>query len=325
MDWYEELVGDYFAWLLRRGRSANTVKAWRAPLRDFGRWLAGAGVTHPLQLQRRHVEGWQDDVGRRPRSPRTAIGAAVALRGLLRYAELERDELGIAPGLVWRVVTPKTPDYLPRPLPRNDVQAALRYFARPTKNLVFLRDRALFATLLTSGARISEALQMRRDQVEHRGPIVVVQKGNREKLLVISDTARAWIEQYLRVRGRDDEPALWIRETGPGITRERRRRAISQDAVNMRWARLARKLRIRRFTSHQLRHTAGTELLERGARDVEVASVLGHANMNMIRRYALVREEQRQQLVNGLDALMPTGTNGRIVGFRRPRRRRGRR
>lgn len=322
MNWYEELVRDYLNWLLRRGRSPRTIETWRPPLRDFGRWLLGQHVLQPDALTRFHIEGWQDLVRVRSRSPRTAMGAATALKGLLRYAELERHELGLRPGLVWRVVMPKAPEYLPRPLERDDVQTVLRYFARPTRDLVFLRDRALFATLLTSGARISEALQMRVDQVARRGAIVVMQKGSREKRLVISETARTWIEQYLRVRGPDREPALWIRETGPGIARGRRRAPISQDAVNMRWSALAEQLGIPHFTSHQLRHTAGTELLDQGARDVEVASVLGHANLNMIARYALVRETRRQQLVDGLDALMPAPAGGgQIVGFRRPRRR----
>jgi site-specific recombinase XerD len=326
VDWYDELLADYFAWLLRRGRSPNTVAVWRSSLRSFGRWIAAERVADPGQLGRRHIEEWQDHERARVGSPRTAIGAATALRGLLRYAELEREELGIQPGLVWRVAMPKSPEYLPRPLEREEVVACLRYFARPTNDLVFLRDRALFMTLLTSGARISEALQMRVESLGGRLPIVVLQKGNREKRLVLSETAHAWIEQYMRARGTDDQDALWIRQVGPGAGAGRL--PLSQEAVNERWASLARHLGIRRFTSHQLRHTAGTELLEQGARDVEVASVLGHANLNMVARYAKVREKRRQELVNGLDALMPAppaGSTGQIVRFRRPRRPGGRR
>lgn len=321
MDWYDGLLRDYLAWLLRRGRSPRTIATWRTPLRDFGRWLRGQHVVSPEALGRSHIEGWQDSIRERGRSPLTAVGAATALKGLLRYAELEREELRIQPGLVWRVVSPRVPEYLPRPLELEDVQQVLRYYARPTRDLVFLRDRALFAVLLTSGARISEALQMRVDQVARRGPIEVLQKGGRQKRLVISETARTWVEQYLRVRGVDQEPALWIREVGPGVSRRRPRAPISQNAVNLRWHALAEELGIPHFSSHRLRHTAGTQLLEQGARELEVASVLGHANLNMIRRYVLVQEGRRQELANGLDALMPVPlSTGRIVGFRRPRR-----
>jgi len=321
--WYDGLLRDYLAWLLRRGRSPRTIATWRTPLRDFGRWLQGQHVLHPEALNRLHIEGWQDSIRERGRSPLTAVGAASALKGLLRYAELEREELGIQPGLVWRVVSPRVPEYLPRPIELEDVRTLLQHYARPSRDLVFLRDRALFAVLLTSGARISEALQMRVDQFARRSPIEVLQKGGRQKRLVISETARTWIEQYLRVRGSDEETALWIRELGPGISRGRPRAPISQNAVNLRWHDVAQQLGIRHFTSHRLRHTAGTQLLEQGARELEVASVLGHANLNMIRRYVLVQEGRRQELANGLDALIPAAPAeaGRIVGFRRPRRR----
>lgn len=294
--WYARLVADFERWLARKGRSTNTIETWRSPLRRFGRLLELAGVQDASGLSRGHLEAYQDQ--QTARRPNTQLVAATALRAFLRYLELEREDAGLPPGLSLRVVMPRQEEVLPRPLDPRDLQRILAWYSRPTRQLEVLRDRALFMTLLTSGARINEALQMTVAMIL-RGPIEVVQKGNRSKRLVLSTTARSWVEAYLRARGRDGHPELWVQLRADGT-----RPAMAEHNVNRAWQRLARRLDVPRFTSHQLRHTTATELGERGVGDADVAAVLGHANLSMLRRYRQVRESRRQAAVDLLDQLL---------------------
>jgi integrase/recombinase XerD len=207
--------------------------------------------------------------------------------------------------------TPAIPETLPRALEPHELAAILAYYTAAPRDVVHLRDRALFWFMLTTGARISEVLQVDVAQVE--GAMIVVQKGRREHRLVMSERARGWVLEYLKARGRDPEAALWV-HLGP-----RGRHRLRSDQVNEIWARLARKLRIRHFSSHALRHSGATELHEHEVGDDDVRVHLGWRSSAMMARYLKVRDRRRQELVDRLDDLIPE------MPPEPPRGRRGRR
>lgn len=311
--WWVELSGAWRRSLERRGRARNTVRTYTWVLGHFGAFLEAEAVQEAADLVPPLLHRWQDSLA--GYEPHSRSVAASCLRGILRWAA--REQLGVQPGL-WEHVDPvEVPEDLPRALEPAALRAILEHYAAPRRDLAYMRDRALFLVLLTTGCRISEALQVDVQQLQ--GRIVVRQKGGRQHLIVMSARAREWVSQYLRVRGRDDERALWIRP-GP-----RGRHRLRREEANATWRQLAERLRIPAFSAHALRHTGATELLEHGATEVDVAQHLGHRGLGTVHRYAKLRAERRQELVDRLDDLVPPAPQhggGPAAADRRARRRR---
>jgi len=272
--------------------------------------LDDEGVTDPTLLSREHLQRWQDSlidvVG--PKSQSVYVGA---IRGLLRWAGREDR---VAPGLADWLEPVEVPDHEPLVLEPEQLRAVVTKYSHPYGDLVYFRDRALFWFLVTGAARISEALQLDRRQIDQRR-WVVRQKGGGEKALVISALARQWLEQYLQVRGRDEEPALWI-HVGQKIGRRR----LQRQEANRIWKRLCSDLGILPFTSRYLRGTSATELNELDNTAIDVAHHLGHRGLATVMKYAKLRDRRRQNMVDGLDQLVPPPPPARRGHHRRSRK-----
>lgn len=295
--WYQDLASAWFRSLRRRGRSPGTGRTYRWMVRDFGLWLEHCRVEDPDHLVVEVVYSWQDTlIERRLSASSRSVGAA-AIRGLLRWGA--REKLGIPQGL-WEHIDPvSVPEVEPRALEPDHLALLMRHYATTARTLEQLRDRALFLFLLTTASRISAALSVTRDQVTIRGPIVIRQKGGSEHTLLPSSVARRWLDEYLAARGRDDQPALWIRI---GV---RGRHPLSMRDANDIWAGVAEQLRLPRFTNHVLKHTGVTELGDRGYSDAEIAKHAGWKGTAMVARYRKLRAARRQQMVDDLDQLVP--------------------
>lgn len=293
--WFRSLGADWFRALARQRRSTETVATYTTPLRNLGTWLEDAGVAAPDQLDRGHLQRWQDSLIGRV-SPKSQSLYATAIRGILRWGAREGR---LPPGLADWIEVVDVPQSEPLVLEREQLDAVMERFQGPKGDLQYLRDRALFWFLVTSSARISEVLRLDLDQVDRRRWIVV-QKGGSEKTLIISTVARAWLAAYLQARGKDAEPALWI-YVGPIVGRRR----LTRTDANRIWKRICRELGIPAFTSRWLRGTSATELDQLGNTPIAVAKHLGHRDLASVMKYVELREKRRQSMVDGLDQLVP--------------------
>src|SRR5581483_5407479 len=284
---WDHLLGDFEANMVTRRRSPGTIKGYRWALEDFLRFLTEEGVAGPAELQFEHVEAWQQALGRRV-SPGSQRLAATAIRQFLRWGIRRR--IGWSSELPEFVVDVEEKRKDPRPLEPEHLSRILAYY-RPRQlnaSIAHMRNRALFCYLLATAARVSEALQVTRNEAERA---IIVQKGGTEKILEVGPSVLAMIQDYLNRRD-DDNPYLWVTHT-PGD--DLGPRPLKADGVREIWKGLARKLGIPPFTTHQIRHTAATELIDADVDHLFAANYLGHHDLSTIQRYAKVRERQRRQ------------------------------
>lgn len=307
------LVADFERFLLREDRSPATVRAYRWGLDDLCGFLEAQGVQDLAALAARRpvLEAWQDSLLQRQLRPRSRSLAATAVRQFFRWAadhdycegKLERWLAGV-----------RVKPLRPRPL-EPAVLATLRgYFAQrpqtPAARLLHLRNRALFSYLLGTGARVSEALQVSRRGYESA---TVRQKGGTEKTLTCPPSVIPLIQDYLGER-QDACPSLFATAQG---------RPMSPLQVRQVWLTTTQKLGLARFTTHQLRHTFATELLDNGIDHVVVAELLGHHGLGTILNYVQVREGKRKAALSVIDGMLTLPVEGRVLP--RLKRRRGRR
>jgi len=285
----DSLTADYLAHLrVERGVSGNTHAAYRRDLRRYCTWLAGRGITDLADVPEGLVRDFlaavrSGDDGGRPLAASSAGRALSAVRGLHRFAAAEgRVPTDVAAG----VHPPVTRRTLPDTLTIEQVDALIRA-AGATDGPVGLRDTALLEVLYGTGARISEAVTLARDDVDLDALTVrLFGKGSRTRVLPLGSAAATALEAWL-VRGR---PVLAARGRGtPVIFLNTLGRPLSRQSA---WAvvqECARRSALPVHVSpHTLRHSFATHLLQGGADVRVVQELLGHASVSTTQIYTHV-------------------------------------
>jgi site-specific recombinase XerD len=283
---------EYVGWLqLEANRSPNTVRAYQGELRKLAGFLAARGHSLAMaDVRHEDLRAYQRHLAQTLKSPASRARALVAIRSWLRW--LAREEL-VEKDLSNRVTLPKVEQRLPRPLAPDELARLLA--ALPAASPIERRDRALVHFLISTGCRISEALQLDRTDVPRQGNrLVVTGKGAKQRAVYLTDDAKAAMEDYLGAR-EDTSMALFVnydRSARPGDDR-RLTGAGARHVVN----RLRKELGAWSFKSpHVARHTAATSLLEVTGGDVRlVQEVLGHANLNTLQGYTKIVDARKQE------------------------------
>ena len=284
-------VEEFLTWMLtERGRSRNTLAAYRGDLGAYCSWMAGRGIDIGIvtsadiatYLGRRRTEAAPSSVARQ----------LAAIRMLHRFLAEEGirsdDPTGDLEGI-------RVPAGLPKPLAEDEVISLLD--AVVGGDPVSLRDRALLELLYATGARISEVvgLSVGDVSVEHRSARLFG-KGAKERLGPVGRTALAAYEQWMGPSGRHHlEPARWARRgDADAVFLNRRGARLTRQSA---WA-VVRTYGTRagiapgRLSPHVLRHSCATHLLDHGADLRVVQELLGHASVSTTQGYTKVSNER---------------------------------
>lgn len=166
-------------------------------------------------------------------------------------------------------------------------------FAQPKiQNLVGLRDRAILELLFASGLRVSELVGLNRDHINlKRKEFMVRGKGEKDRLVFVSDEAANWIEQYLAKRTDNTKP-LFTRYSGTRkVDLSGNYSRLTARSVQRLVARYALMAGITKHVSpHTMRHSFGTDLLMNGADLRTVQVMLGHSNISTTQIYTHITD-----------------------------------
>ncbi len=148
---------------------------------------------------------------------------------------------------------------------------------------VALRNRAMLETLFASGMRISELINLRRNQIDQSGRIFIEGKGKKQRFIYLTDRAQRHIAEYIKER--DDElPYLFVAKRGANATDKKKH--ISPNYLQAKIKRYRELLGIIVPTSaHSLRHGYATYLAEQGANPAAIQILLGHESLETTTRY----------------------------------------
>jgi integrase/recombinase XerD len=269
---------------VERGSAANTLQAYRADLARYLDHLDARGIDDLAAVQEADVAAFVPALRSAPLNlaASSAARALAAVRGLHRFAM--RD--GLVPDDVAREVAPPAlPARLPRALSVDEVEQLLAgcIGAGPAA----LRDRALLEVLYSTGARISEAVGIDRDDLDAEARTVLLRgKGGKDRIVPVGRPALTAVEAYL-VRAR---PALAARGHGSAalFLNARGARLSRQSAWHvLRGAADAAGLTAD-VSPHTLRHCFATHLLAGGADVRVVQEMLGHASVTTTQVYTHV-------------------------------------
>ncbi len=280
---------------VQRGLSPHTISAYARAAGRFVAFLEKRGSVRPGgEVSREDVEAflrYLTDEGRL--SPRSLAATVVALRQFFRHATASGV---LAHDPMEDVEIPRFRRRLPVVLSESEVEVLVE--TPSDDSPVGLRDRAILELLYGSGLRISEALALEVHHVNLVSGFALVRgKGDKERVVPISDPAREAVVLYLRDgrpallggrRGRGRRDPLFVTARGGALTRQGFYKNLRKYGIQ---ARLAR-----RVSPHKLRHSFATHLVNRGADLRAIQEMLGHADISTTEVYTHVSRRHLREV-----------------------------
>ncbi len=274
-----------------RQLSPNTVRAYRRDLEQLRAFLddylgADWDWDHP-QVDRLALRGFMGWLGRKGLAKRTVARKISAVRAFFRFLQ-GRGEVASSPVATLR--TPKVEKKLPGHLSQPDAREVFAWAElEAAKNtLAATRTLLILELMYGSGLRLSELHDLDLDEIDRRRRLVrVVGKGRKERVVPVTEKALEALARYEPRRAevvRSRERALLVNARGGRLSRRSIQASVSSAFEVAAGA--------RGLSSHALRHSFATHLLEGGADLLAVKELLGHASLSTTQIYTHTSRER---------------------------------
>jgi integrase/recombinase XerC len=275
-----------------RQLSENTLKAYR---RDLGQLEAFLGeylgreqwAWGDEDVDRLALRAFMGSCARRGLSKRSVARKLAAARTFFSFLHLE-ERIPANPGRTVRA--PKLEKRLPGHLTTSDVRAVFEHAEQGAaeNRLAGTRTLAIMELLYGSGLRLSELHGLDLQSIDRATrQMRVMGKGSKERIVPLTDAALAAVDRY-EPRRREvvvpEEPGLLVNARGRRLSR----RSI-QSAVR---GCLEHAAGARGLSTHALRHTFATHLMEAGADLLAVKELLGHVSLSTTQIYTHTSKER---------------------------------
>ena len=282
-----------------RGLSPNTIEAYRRDLAEFGRFLGryyGTGDWSWGGVDRLALRGFLGHLTRRGLSKRSSARALSAVRSLYRF--LHQEEV-VDANPARAVGSPKLDRYLPAYLDRGQMERLFdRAAARAADGrYADVRNLAVLELFYSTGMRLAELQGLNRRDIDLVAQQAKVRgKGRKERIVPLGDHAVRALRSYearrdelvRRLGASADKLAFFLSDRGKRLPR----RTIQESVTRL----LASVDEDAGLSTHSLRHTFATHLLDAGADLRAVQELLGHASVATTQIYTHTSVERLKQV-----------------------------
>ena len=274
-----------------RGASKNTEAAYSADLKNLEAFLARR-KQKPVTANADALRAYLKSLDYLGMTPRTVARRLSVIRQFFRFllAERRREDDPAS-----TLDSPRLGRSLPKVLSRVEVDRLIE--AAQAKGGDGGRMETLLEILYGTGLRVSELVTLPLTAAERDPTMLVVRgKGDKDRLVPLSDPARAAIAKWLHVRaatlGQDETSRYLFPSRGRTghLTRQRFAQLLKESA-------LAAGIDPARVSPHVLRHAFASHLLEAGADLRSVQLMLGHADIATTQIYTHIMPEKLRSLV----------------------------
>ena len=288
------LFDDFLLHLQTNNFSPETVYNYERDLRVFDRFLNNEVTTPLSKASKRTIQLYKAYLSSRDRktpikgskSPKTLNSYSVnrmlsSLRSYLAYLVDMDEKVPITPEMVKLVKTERKHPQV------AELEELIKLIESPStleKNKkIALRNRAMLELLFSTGMRISELVNLKRNQIDETGRIFIMGKGKKQRFVYLTPRALEHLNAYLQTRT-DQTESLFVPYRGSRSGSMDRK--VSTNYLQMKIKQYREKLKINVPTSaHSLRHGFATYIAESGANPAAIQILLGHESLDTTTRY----------------------------------------
>ncbi len=281
-----------------QGAARNTLLAYGRDLRHAAEWFAGRG-TGLVAATRDALEAYLVALDAQGMARATRARRLSSLKQFYRFAH---DEGWREDNPAIRIDGPGRAARLPGTLSEDEVTRLLEAARSHGRDAAArARNACLFELLYATGLRVSELVGLPHAALRGAPEMLMVRgKGGKDRLVPLSDPARAaaaiWLahrdraEEAARAQGRSPSRHLFPARGGGHMARERFHALVKEVAVRA-------GVDPARVSPHVLRHAFATHLLAGGADLRVIQTLLGHADLSSTEIYTHVLDDRLRNLV----------------------------
>ncbi len=320
---WEDTVKRYHSYIRFEKRlSANSVEAYMRDVEQFWHFILRTFDVKPADVEpymierfmqwiyEREITDHNSDVHHYEKSSQARILSSV--RSFYNYLLLT-DAIESLPTEF--VTAPKIGQHLPDTLSTKEIDSIIATIDTSTPKGI--RDRAMLETLYSCGLRVSELTSLRLgDLFFGEGYIRVIGKGDKQRLVPISTTARNRIAEWLDCRNLYLEKKKNDKKEDKSGNKTRKTKSTDSDILflNNRGKALTRVMVFtiirqaaeragidKQISPHTFRHSFATHLLEGGASIRQVQEMLGHESITTTEIYTHLDTTRLRTTIELLD------------------------
>ncbi len=181
----------------------------------------------------------------------------------------------------------------------GEMEDIIRLVELPTKfeknKIIALRNRAIMETLFSTGMRISELINLKKEQIDKTGRIFIKGKGKKERFVYLTERAHNHIKNYLEFRGETTSSYLFIPYRGKNFSQKDKK--ISPNYLEEKVKKYRELLGLNvPITVHGIRHAFATYLAESGANPAAIQILLGHESLDTTTKYVHASDRYAEKM-----------------------------
>jgi len=181
----------------------------------------------------------------------------------------------------------------------SEFEEIIKLIESPTRfeknKIVATRNRAILETLFSTGMRISELINLKKEQIDKTGRVFIRGKGKKERFVYLTPRAQKYIKNYLEVRNEIYSPYLFVPYRGRNVNLKDKK--ISPNYLEERVKRYRELLGLNiPISVHGIRHAFATYLAESGANPAAIQILLGHESLDTTTKYVHASDRYAERI-----------------------------
>ncbi len=270
---------DFEKFLRTKGFSIHTIKAYISDLNQLKKYLEEIlnADSEPNKINYFQIRDFLIYKSNQNISNRTISRKIVSIKEFFKFAKSKKI---IDKNPAEKISSPKYKQALPKFFTEDEMRELLNL---PDISSKFgIRNKAILELIYSSGLRISEITNIVLKQINFSLlTIKILGKGNKERIIPITEIAAEWIQKYVTIRSsfinKYSPNNLFLSKSGKKLTPDELREIIQNYIFQI--------SNRKGLSPHSIRHSFATHLLNNGADLKAIQEMLGHNNLSTTERY----------------------------------------
>ena len=266
----------YFDYLKSKSLSNNTIKNYFRDLIEYFDYLKQNNLLPDKSIERNHIRKMLSHLIDKGFSKFSISRKISAIKSYLTFLE----KFNYSTNNYSELITiPKRSKSLPKVMTRKEISQLIKQVEMNTKKN--LRDDALIELLYSTGLRVSEVANLKIKDINfEKSEINILGKGNKERVVIFNNKSKEKIIRYLK----NDKRVISLK-TG-ALFQNKFKEPLSPRSIQRLLKKYLNFSGINsKYSTHTLRHTFATHLLEGGADIKVIQQLLGHSSPETTKIY----------------------------------------
>lgn len=270
------VLTEYFHYLKSKSLSENTIKNYFRDLIDYFNYLNQNNLSAFKSIKPEHIRKMLSFLIDRGFSKLSISRKISAIKSYLTFLE----KFNYSSDNYSELITiPKKTRSLPKVMTEKEINQLIKHVEINTKKN--LRDDALIELLYSTGLRVSEIANLKIGDINfEKSEIKILGKGNKQRVVIFNNKSKEKIIKYLK-----NDKRLISLNTG-ALFQNKFKQSLSPRSIQRLLKKYLNFSGINsKYSTHTLRHTFATHLLEGGADIKVIQQLLGHSSPETTKIY----------------------------------------